>query len=182
VQNFLTTSRPHVVRFEGEHGHGFARGEDELDLVCGTITIDVHNRPDIAVGQAVLRDVSLEDDEFQLIHDGDLRDVRSGTAPEKATRATFSRKSAPLPSLKNLFGIQGAHLGGRQCKNDGRFPGRRSEPHAKSAAAFVAMDHGSHVALPETLPGNVLIQDHLFSHGPRSHREEAAGVSAPDAF
>jgi hypothetical protein len=167
VQNFLTTSRPHVVRFEGEHGHGFARGEDELDLVCGTITIDVHNHPDIAVGQAVLRDVSLEDDEFQLIHDGDLRDVM---------------KSAPLPSLKNLFGIQGAHLGGRQCKNDGRFPGRRSEPHAKSAAAFVAMDHGSHVALPETLPGNVLIQDHLFSHGPRSHREEAAGVSAPDAF
>jgi uncharacterized protein len=73
VQNFLTTPRSNVVRFKGQDGHGFVRGEDELDLVCGAIIVHMHHGSDVAAGQAVLRDVSLEDGEFQLIHVGDLR-------------------------------------------------------------------------------------------------------------
>jgi hypothetical protein len=49
MQNLLTTSRPHVVRLEGKDRPGLARGEDELDLACGAIIVNVHHRSDIAV-------------------------------------------------------------------------------------------------------------------------------------
>jgi len=87
--------------------------------------------------------------------------------------------SSPLASLEHLSGIQRANLGGGQGDDDRSIPGRRSKAYAKRPAAFEAVDHFPHVALLQMLSGDVLIENHLFSHRPRPRREEPAGITSP---